>query len=231
MNKKFHIVYFICLYKLWKEKTLLSYENIIQSNILNDENLDKMYIIVSGDKTKLNELTTIWKHPKIDITFYSENIRLHEFPGIEKVKTISHNNPNDSILYYHSKGITRGNAADDWVAYLEYFNILHYKKNLDLLNKNYDAVSVEFLAKPLPHFSGNFWWANCNYINKLKLPPLHSERHAFEFFIGNCNKFSLLSLHQSIDDSKWFVGFNSRGRGRYNLEHYKNKFILHHFIR
>ena len=229
MKSKSHIVYFICLYKLWKEKTLLSYDKIIKSKILDDDNIYKMYIIASGYKEKLEELEKIWNHPKIEITFYSENIKLHEYPGIEMVKKISFNHPCDKILYFHSKGITRKNAADDWVAYLEYFNIENYKIVTEYLDNGYDAVSVEYLKKPKPHFSGNFWWANCNYINKLKLPNQESKRHDFEFFIGNSNKFKFISLHQSINDSKWFTGFNAKDRGVYTLENYKNKFNKREF--
>lgn len=229
MNSKLHIVYFICLYKLWEEKTILSYNNIIKSKILDDQQLSKMHIIASGDKSKLNELEKIWKHPKIEISFYSEDIKLHEYPGIEMVKKISEINPNDKILYFHSKGITRKNAADDWVAYLEYFNIENYKKTTKYLDNGYDAVSVEYLKNPKPHFSGNFWWANCNYINKLKLPGPNSKRHDFEFFIGTNNKFNFISLHQSINDSNWFKGFNVRDRGVYTLENYKNKFNKREF--
>ena len=229
MTFKSHIIYFICLYKLWKEKTLLSYKNVIKSSILDDDNTTKMYIIASGEKTYFDELKQIWKHPKIEFIFYSENIKLHEYPGIEMVKKISINNPQDKIFYFHSKGITRKNAADDWVAYLEYFNIENYNLAIDLLNSGYDAVSVEYLQNPKPHFSGNFWWANCNYINKLKLPNSNSKRHDFEFFIGNSNEFKFMSLHQSINDSKWFNGFNAKNRGIYTIENYKNKFIKREF--
>ncbi len=229
MKNKSHIVYFICLHKLWKEKTILSCHNIMKSKILDDDTVYKMYIIVSGDKDKFSELQQIWTHVKIEFIFYSENIKLHEYPGIEMVTKISNKNPNDKILYFHSKGITRENAANDWVAYLEYFNINNYKLALDLLDKGNDAVSVEYLKNPKPHFSGNFWWANCNYINKLKLPNENSKRHEFEFFIGNCNKFKFISLHQSIDDSQWFKGFNAKERGIYTLENYENKFNKREF--
>ena len=115
MTFKSHIIYFICLYKLWKEKTLLSYQNIIKSSILDDSHTTKMYIIASGEKTYFDELKQIWKHPKIEFIFYSENIKLHEYPGIEMVKKISINNPQDKIFYFHSKGITRKNAAEIFI--------------------------------------------------------------------------------------------------------------------
>ena len=99
MKNKSHIVYFICLHKLWKEKTILSCHNIMKSKILDDDTVYKMYIIVSGDKDKFSELQQIWTHVKIEFIFYSENIKLHEYPGIEMVTKISNKNPNDKILY------------------------------------------------------------------------------------------------------------------------------------
>lgn len=220
---KFHIVYFVCMTKLWKEKTILSFNNILKSRILDDNNLNKLHVVSTGEVNDFQELKNIWIHPKIEFTLFSNDLKVHEYPGIEKVKKISLENPNDNILYFHSKGITRGNAASDWVEYMEYFNIIKYKNCLEYLNKDIDIVGVEYLDRPKPHMSGNFWWAKCNYINKLTLPKPYSKRHEFEWFIGSFKSFKAFSFHQSKIDTPRFPGFNASSRSKYLVQFYKNK--------
>ena len=41
-------------------------------------------------------------------------------------------------------------------------------------------METELLTK---HYSGNFWWANSNYIKKLDMLSDSSERHAAEIWI------------------------------------------------
>lgn len=72
--------------------------------------------------------------------------------------------PNRAVLYMHTKGVTKGTqVATDWRKVMEYFTIDHYKECLRFLNTN-DVVGINLLPQPYPHFSGNFWWANSNYI-------------------------------------------------------------------
>jgi len=70
-----------------------------------------------------------------------------------------------------------------------------------LLN-DHDAVGCNLLDDPdndilRPHFSGNFWWANAEYIAKLDYSYLdHPNRYAREFWIGTAHG-DLYEMHNS----------------------------------
>ena len=75
---------------------------------------------------------------------------------------------NSKILYLHSKGVSRpGNQnVQAWIEYMEYFVIEKWKDCLNALD-SHDTCGVNLQPKPMKHYSGNFWWANSSYIQKL----------------------------------------------------------------
>lgn len=78
-------------------------------------------------------------------------------------------------LYFHEKGCTwKGNPNEqnvrDWRNLMEYYNILHWKDCVAELDKGYDMCGVNYRTLPLvqdPHYSGGFWWARSEYIQKI----------------------------------------------------------------
>ena len=115
--------------------------------------------------------------------------------------------PDWKVLYIHSKGVSKYGAILEhpvnlWRNYLEYFVIEKWRKCVKYLD-DYDCVGTEwqnqsFLANEIleiPHYSGNFWWANASYINKLNPNSLWNQRYG-RFFdelwigTGNPNKFN-----------------------------------------
>ena len=73
------------------------------------------------------------------------------------------------VLYIHTKGVRHNNQninVQDWIEYLSYFNIVKYKKCIEILD-DYDAVGVNLTKENPIHYSGNFWWSKSDYINKL----------------------------------------------------------------
>ncbi|WP_143123653.1 hypothetical protein [Thermoactinomyces sp. DSM 45892] len=78
---------------------------------------------------------------------------------------------NVQILYMHTKGVARfGTFVEsyvrDWVHLMETVLIDHHEMCLKHLG-SVDACGVNYLPSPKPHFSGNFWWANSEYIKQL----------------------------------------------------------------
>jgi hypothetical protein len=92
----------------------------------------------------------------------------------EEIQTISllyqycHSNPHSKVLYFHNKGsfhFTYSNA--------KFCSIL----NCYVLNPNcipaldeHDTCGWRISPTPHIHYSGNFWWARCSYINTLVDP-------------------------------------------------------------
>jgi hypothetical protein len=116
--------------------------------------------------------------------------------------------PEAKILYFHTKGVSvpepsiRAQNVLLWRKYLEYFNLHNWKECARLLGF-YETVGTEWQKisskdRPLPvppHYSGNFWWAQAQYIRKLDtsylfeavLGPPWTVRHQCEFWIGSKN--------------------------------------------
>lgn len=139
-----------------------------------------------------------------------------EFPTLIDLKTFCNYIDTDTaILYCHLKGVTHAGSPietniTDWRNLLQYFNIVQWNKCVNLLDQGYDTVGVNFLQKPYPHYSGNFWWAKSGYIRslpKLVLPStidfkkqlfesVEEYRHEAEMWIGYNNP-KYATLHQS----------------------------------
>jgi hypothetical protein len=83
------------------------------------------------------------------------------------------NSPEPFYAYYiHTKGATTANhfipnPAYWWGQYIEHYTITKWKENVVKLDEGYDISGVEWRDGPLPHFSGNFWWARSEYLAKL----------------------------------------------------------------
>jgi len=159
---------------------------IIESNLINK--INTLFVCIVGD----GNLQSI-HHDKIE-NIKVGNIHDFEFPTLEKIENdISSINDNIKILYFNGLGVT-GNTPNkkNWRNYLSYFNIILHDECIKSLD-DYDVCGVDWRTNPAPHFSGNFWWSNSNYlktlpkidtINKLDSPRVLSLRHNAEMYIG-----------------------------------------------
>lgn len=102
---------------------------------------------------------------------------------------------NYKILYFHSKGITRYNLnTQAWRLYMEHCLIQNWADCTKLLDE-FDCVGTSYREDTYvgwyPHFSGNFWWANTDYLKKLDTtylsPSPQQIREIQEFWI--CSNF------------------------------------------
>jgi hypothetical protein len=170
------------------------------------EIFDKVYIINIGIPVDNSY------GEKCEVINYSHNIELYENPTINFMKNFSEKNPNSYMLYIHTKGVRynpNDNKENDWIDYMLYFLVEQRKICISLLDNNYDTVGCNYsndLDKecfkythpfPPPHYNGNFWWANTNYVRTL---PLLSEenpdRNAPEFWLFKNNPI-FYNLHSS----------------------------------
>lgn len=139
---------------------------------------------------------------------YDLNLDFGEFGTLTKLKNLADSIPNNvKILYIHTKGVTsdsNNQPIKDWRKYMLYFNVDKYKDMVVYLD-SHDACGVDFVTSPARHFSGNFWWANSNYIKTLpKIEEISSPfsktvltlRHNAEFWIG-MGEGKMKSVHDS----------------------------------
>lgn len=140
--------------------------------------------------------------PKIQVNRNPDKIL--EAHTLESLWLHCHNNPDDRVLYIHTKGVSRNHdrflkySTYTWRTYLEHFNIHCWRHNLHLL-REYECVGTEWrdqaifgpTYKPVPmlFYDGNFWWARADYIRRLSLAFLYGDtcenpRMNSEFWIG-----------------------------------------------
>ena len=119
-----------------------------------------------------------------NLTNYSNDNLLFEIPTINKIKEFSEKNKNCYILYIHTKGVSFDDnyqEENDWIDMMLYF--LYQERCLELLDTyqtlgcNYTTDGKDYhpdgtTTTAPPHYSGNFWWAQSNYLASL---PLISE--------------------------------------------------------
>ena len=180
---------------------------IEKSNLLNK--FKNIFIINIGENINEN----YFNNEKIIIINFSNTIYLAENITINIIQSFCKFKKNCNILYLHTKGITSNNKnISDWSDLMLYFLIDKYEYCLKLL-KIYDTIGCNFFKTPYLHFSGNFWWANSNYINSLskvniiyKNELYYKQRHESEWWI------------LSNQNVKYFCIYYS------NIDHYENSY-------
>jgi len=108
---------------------------------------------------------------------------------------------NCQYWYAHTKGIShfennspKKENVIDWIKLMIHWNLKNWRIASNSLLKH-DAYGCEYTGNPTRHFSGNFWWANSQYIRTLpsNIGPNYCDP---EFWLLNrsgniiCNIFS-----------------------------------------
>lgn len=203
------------------------YLDTIEKSFLHHR-VDTIFICFVGnslsiDRKYSDELSSKLKYVKV-----SNDIKDYELPTLKFLYDYCNINPNNNILYIHTKGVGHeiNPCIEDWVNYMVYFLIERFDSCLEIL-KDYSTCGVDLRDYPILHYSGNFWWAKAAYIKSLPDPvdfsnlqkypnPLNSQRHNQEFWI--CYNKNM-NLHRSM----WDCGINcfERHLHRYLSENYK----------
>lgn len=193
---------------------------IINSKLI--DNIDELNIGVANHGGNLIQ----YNHDKIK--YHSLINNDFEFPTLQLIEDeINKTDENIKILYLNSLGVT-GNSIykQSWRGYLSYFNIEQWSECIKALDNGYDTCGVDWRTDPVPHYSGNFWWANSSYLktlpkiqtlNKQDSPRVLTLRHNAEMYIGMNKMVKPRILHQS-DISQY-----SRHLFCYDEENYINK--------
>lgn len=218
-NKPFYIVYHIATVNdKWMDLTTKSYNNLLNSGILFEENLKQVIISYLGEEENIQLFKDIWKHPKVNVINNGNDCKLYEYPAINLIKDVCRKE-DCNILYFHCKGqLHEKDVINDWIEFLEYFNIERWKYCLNKLI-DYDVVGCNYYGRteeknyrpnPYPftlnerHFSGNFWWCKSSYINTLEPLKYNKEdRYEPEFWLLSNEYAKIWSYYvASIDFSK-----------------------------
>ena len=199
--KKLNVYYHAYCVNDCYERFMRSYNKMLNSGLVEEcTNINVVLVGQNKDKVynQISELPKIRCHLKDVSTGETETLHL--------LWEDAQNDPNFYGFYLHSKGVSHGTNAniESWVQYMEYFCIEQYKACIEML-QTHDTVGVNLQKDPLWHYSGNFWWANSNYIktlekldvNKSSNPCFFSERWYCEFWLFDKKQAKACSLHQS----------------------------------
>lgn len=176
--------------------TILNYQNIFDEIFASIKKSDLLEVADINLCVVGNETFGYENHPNV-LVHKHPHVEAGEFFTLQKIKELSNSSQNRKILYVHTKGVTTPNneCIDEWRQYMTYFNVEKWKLCYDILEEA-DACGVDLVEQPTKHFSGNFWWANSNYIKTLPsietisspdFPSALSTRHNAEFWIGMGN--------------------------------------------
>ena len=110
-----------------------------------------------------------------DAVHAGSDLRNYETPTLQALYGWASENPGAAVLYCHTKGVS--NPGDTgkiaWRILMEETVIRPWRENLGKL-AIHDMVGLGWIDNPsLPHFSGNFWMARCDWIASLTPPWIH----------------------------------------------------------
>lgn len=217
------IVYHIATLGNWEEIVHEQIDTLERSGL--GDACDSLTVTIVG-----TEIEKVYQHfsnlnfyHKVKLIHASQNLHQYEFPGIEMVLQIAHNNPNARILYIHSKGVTHHGSSREqpsrfWRRYMEYFVIERWEDCIHALDEA-DVCGVDWTlsVSGLPFFAGNFWWGRGEYISTCQLN--HNNRYDCEAFIGTGNQPIAKTFHQS--------GENPKLMNLYTYENFPHFFHFH----
>jgi hypothetical protein len=156
-----------------------------------------IFFVINGDKKSYNYILSNYENPKISFIRTNEK---YEFPTLDIIKKISESNKFKG-LYLHTKGVTKSNFTSSWRKVMNFYNINLWRNNYSVLDK-YDIAGCNFKygnitisdywnyydeknteqehpVKYTDHFSGNFWWFNSEYMNKLRYLSSEEKNNRF----------------------------------------------------
>jgi hypothetical protein len=172
---------------------------IISSNAINV--IDMIHIINIGSKIiKLGDRFDNYDH-KINVFNYSYNKLTYELQTINFIHLFSLDYSNIKLLYLHTKGNSYNFVHQnivDWKNLMLYFLIEKVHVCIKLLD-HYDTVGINEHSGQNHHYSGNFWWANTNYIRKLNRIDTNI-KHDAEFWLLSNKDVKLFTLYNSNVD-------------------------------
>ena len=104
-------------------------------------------------------------YPKLKIKFYSEDPLVYEF---ETLRLIENDKSKYVGFYFHAKAVTKPSETiiNHWRAWCNEAILWRWREHYGRVTNDWDASSVNFCKSP-DHFSGNFWWFNRNWIDRL----------------------------------------------------------------
>jgi hypothetical protein len=179
-KKKIFLFFHICCMNNYAQVTQEILNSIVDSGLYDD--CDRIYYSLLGEPTD-SFLRTLQTYSKLECVYTSYDITEFEYPLLTYLQDFAQHN-DAYLFYFHTKGVSQPYdlLKSKWRERLIDKNINEYKKCISFLNKGCNVSGCGWKEHPSDtsiqtpyyifthsHFSGNFFWANSNYIKKLPL--------------------------------------------------------------
>lgn len=188
IDKKIFIFYHATLINDWKT-IIEEQKNILIRSKLSSA-MSNLYFGLYGNNEDMNDVINEFKCVFPSMFVYGNSrYDCYEYYILSTIKDFVELLKEECyIFYFHSKGITAmeeesKSRMKDWRDLMQHFLIKNWKSCIEKLEEGYDCCGVNWHVLPKPHFSGNFWWANSEYLKKLPNVDMLDKRE-HEFWIG-----------------------------------------------
>jgi hypothetical protein len=134
--------------------------------------------------------------------------------------------PKSKVLYFHDKGSYNYRGENVFFRHFLDCYVLN-PECIAALEEGFDVCGLRISPVPNPHYSGNYWWARCDYVNKLVHPgsavlnqtfaeslkvlnpKIHSqERYLPEAWIGSYPTFNAADCMSHEVDTTFFCCYD-----------------------
>lgn len=153
-----YIYFHICVMSNWVEIVQNSIKFIKKSKLY--DRCDEIRCCILG---KYNILPSCLNDTKIKIIAQNTNRQIYERFTL---RILHEHSLKEKFygFYIHSKGVLKNKVNWNWINEMLRSNCNHHIKIIELLD-DYHTVGTRFTTKKIgPHYSGNFWWFNSEYI-------------------------------------------------------------------
>lgn len=114
-------------------------------------------------------------------------INQFEYPAIKLVHALAQQYPDNTFLYFHSKGMTHNlHSRSLQETYLLTATFESWRKNIQLLNKENKQKAGLFSSEG-GWIWYNFWYARGQYLAKCSEPEISESRYYYEGWLGVAN--------------------------------------------
>lgn len=196
-KKDIYVFFHICCINNYIDVTNEVIDELVNSGLY--DKASKIYYSVlgnPGDSLK----DRIAKLDKFEMIYSSDNLQDVEYPTLSGLHKFCLEN-DSYVLYIHTKGVSlpHDKFRQLWRKRLIQKVVKEYEVCVSYLNDGCDIAGcgwkqhpkgrVDYNAGDYEHFSGNFWWADSNYISRL--PDIEKLQNA-EIKRINFQKYRLL---------------------------------------
>ena len=196
---KLKIFYYVAALPTYKDIVVERFRKLKTSRLLENS---EIYLITHAN----NDMRFIEKSPNVEFVYLNASLQEAEIPALMFMQNQCETAEQPFYcLYIHQKGISfagtdKQTRVKHWRWLMDYFLIERWRDCIDKLGEGFNIVGCNFTEEPVPHFSGNQYWARSDLITtwpKFTLPSQNNfksqlsipnvfYRYDAEFWYGKC---------------------------------------------